>query len=160
MGRVLGIFTAPAEGAPMVAHGSIEALAGQGLAGDRYAVAAGSYSGKRLEDAERAITLFARETLDAVAAEHGIVLAPEQTRRNLLVEGLALNDLVGVAFTVGGVELRGVDLAHPCAYLQELTQPGVLRAAVRPRRRPRRNPHLRPHHRRRPDRRPRLTMRF
>jgi len=26
------------------------------------------------------------------------------------------------------VQLRGVDLAHPCAYLQELTEPGVLRA--------------------------------
>ncbi len=128
MGRVLGIYTAPAEGAPMVAHASIEALAGQGLAGDRYAIAAGSYSGKRLDDAQRAITLFARETLDAVAAEHDIVLTPEQTRRNLLVEGLALNDLVGVTFTVGGVEMRGIDLAHPCAYLQELTQPGVLRA--------------------------------
>ena len=41
------------------------------------------------------------------------MLTPEQTRRNLLVEGLALNDLVGVTFTVGGVQLRGVDLARP-----------------------------------------------
>lgn len=112
----------------MVAHEAVEAIAGRGLAGDRYAIEAGTYSGKRLEDAHRAVTLFARETLEAVAAEHGIALRPEETRRNLLVEGVPLNDLVGVTFRVGGVQVRGVDLAHPCSYLEELTQPGVLRA--------------------------------
>jgi MOSC domain-containing protein YiiM len=126
--RVLGIYTAPAEGEPMVGHDRIDAVAGIGLAGDRYAVAAGTYSGRRLADAQRAVTLFAQETLDAVAAEHDLVLRPEETRRNLLVEGVAVDDLVGVTFTVGPVELRGVDLAHPCAYLQDLTRPGVLRA--------------------------------
>lgn len=128
MGRVLGIYTAPAEGAPMGAHESIEAFAGCGLAGDRYAIAAGTYSGKRLEDAQRAVTLFAQENLDHLASEHGIVLRPEETRRNLLVEGVRVDDLVGVTFTVGAVMLRGVDFAHPCSYLEELTQPGVLRA--------------------------------
>jgi MOSC domain-containing protein YiiM len=127
-GRVLGIYTAPAEGAPMVAHDSVEALAGKGLAGDRYAIEAGTYSGKRLEDAQRAVTLFEQENLDHLAADHGIVLRPEETRRNLLVEGVRVNDLVGVTFTVGGVTLRGVDLAHPCSYLQELTRDGVLLA--------------------------------
>ena len=127
-GRVLGIYTAPAEGAPMVSHETIEAIAGHGLAGDRYAIEAGTYSGTRLEDAQRAVTLFEQETLDHLASEHGIVLGPHETRRNLLVAGVAVNDLVGVTFTVGGVRLRGVDLAHPCTYLQELTRPGVLRA--------------------------------
>jgi MOSC domain-containing protein YiiM len=112
----------------MVAHDAIEAFAGLGLSGDRYAIAAGTFSGRRLDDAQRAVTLFEQETLDAVAAEHGVVLRPDETRRNLLVEGIAVNDLVGVTFTVGAVEMRGVDLARPCAYLQELTRPGVLRA--------------------------------
>jgi len=129
-GRLLGIYTAPREGAPMVAHDAIDALAGRGLAGDRYALAAGTYSGMRIEDAQRAVTLFARETLDAVAAEHGIELAAHETRRNLLVDGVPLNDLVGTRFRVGAVEMRGVDLAHPCAYLESLTRPGVLRALV------------------------------
>jgi MOSC domain-containing protein YiiM len=127
-GRVLGIYTAPEAGAPMVGHESIEALAGRGLAGDRYALIAGTYTGTRLEDAQRAVTLFEQETLEYLATEHGIVLGPQETRRNLLVEGLAVNDLVDVTFTAGEVTLRGVDLAHPCSYLQDLTQPGVLRA--------------------------------
>lgn len=127
-GRVVGIYTAPAEGAPMVAHDAVEAIAGHGLAGDRYAIAAGTYSGKRLGDAQRAVTLFEREHLDHLAEEHGIVLGPHETRRNLVVEGVRLDGLVGVTFTVGEVTLRGVDLAHPCAYLEGLTRPGVLRA--------------------------------
>lgn len=125
---MLGIFTAPTAGAPMVAHGVITAEAHAGLTGDRYGLAIGTYSGKRLDDAERGVTLFAQETLDAVVAEHGIVLRPEETRRNLLVAGVPLDDLLGAEFTIGGVTLRGADLAHPCAYLESLTQPGVLRA--------------------------------
>jgi MOSC domain-containing protein YiiM len=112
----------------MVAHHEITAEAHVGLAGDRYGLAIGTYSGQRLDDAERGVTLFAQETLEAVAAEHGIVLRADETRRNLLVSGVPVDDLLGVEFTVGGVVLRGVDLAHPCSYLQDLTQPGVLRA--------------------------------
>ena len=112
----------------METHDAIEAIAGRGLAGDRYCEAVGSYSGQRRPDHERAITLIEAETLDALRDEHGIDLPGDQTRRNLVTRGIVLNDLVGATFTVGAVELRGVDLAHPCAYLEGLTQPGVLGA--------------------------------
>jgi len=127
-GHVVAIHTAPGAGAPMETHGAIAAVAGRGLAGDRYCDAVGSYSGQRRPDHERAITLIEAETLDALRDEHGIDLPGDQTRRNLVTRGIALNDLVGATFTVGAVELRGVDLAHPCAYLEGLTQPGVLGA--------------------------------
>lgn len=112
----------------MCTHEAVDALAGRGLAGDRYAVAAGTYSGQRLPDAQRAVTLIESETLDAVRAESGIVLGGAHTRRNLVTRGVALDDLVGASFRVGEVELFGVGLAPPCAYLESLTQPGVLRA--------------------------------
>jgi len=128
IGRVLAIHTAPSAGASMETHDAIEAIAGRGLAGDRYCEAVGSYSGQRRPDHERAITLIEAETLDAVRAEHGIDLPSDRTRRNIVTRGIALNDLVGVTFRVGEVTLRGVDLAHPCAYLEGLTQPGVLGA--------------------------------
>jgi MOSC domain-containing protein YiiM len=114
----------------MVTHVSIEAIADRGLAGDRYAVAAGTYSGRRLDDAQRAITFIEQEALDAVRVEHGIELGGHETRRNIVTRGIALNDLVGRRFRVGEVELLGVDLAVPCAYLESLTRPGVLRALV------------------------------
>ena len=36
-GKLVGIYTAAAEGAPMEAHDEIAAIAGAGLEGDRYA---------------------------------------------------------------------------------------------------------------------------
>lgn len=114
----------------MVTHGSIEAIAGRGLAGDRYAAATGTYSGRRLDDAQRAITFIEQEALDGVRAEHGIELGGHETRRNVVTRGIALNELVGRTFRVGDAQFFGVDLAVPCAYLESLTRPGVLRALV------------------------------
>lgn len=114
----------------MVTHTAIEAIAGRGLAGDRYATATGTYSGRRLDDAQRAITFIEQEALDAVRAEHGIELGGHETRRNVVTRGIALDELVGRTFRVGDTEFLGVDLAVPCAYLESLTRPGVLRALV------------------------------
>ena len=129
-GRIVSIHTTPEQGAPMATHASIEAIAGRGLAGDRYAAATGTYSGRRLGDAERAITFIEQEALDAVRTEHGIELGGHETRRNVVTLGIALNELVGLTFRVGDAEFLGVDLAVPCAYLESLTRPGVLRALV------------------------------
>src|SRR5437763_270637 len=43
MGRVVGLFISPGIGQRMQARPVIRALAGQGLAGDRYAIGQGSY---------------------------------------------------------------------------------------------------------------------
>ena len=77
-GRVLAIFTAPASGAPMVAHTEIAAFAGKGLFGDRYAAAAGTYSGVRVDDADRAVTLFERARTAVAACPRG--LGPSNAR--------------------------------------------------------------------------------
>jgi MOSC domain-containing protein YiiM len=129
-GRIVGIYIAPADGAPMQSRDEVRALAGKGLEGDRYADAAGKYSGTRIEDAKRAVTLIEREAVQGAADEYEIELAEGETRRNLVTEGVALNHLVGKEFQVGGVRLRGVDLAHPCAYLQDLTRPGVRKSLI------------------------------
>lgn len=100
-GSLVAIYTAPESGAPMQARDEVEAVAGRGLAGDRYGATTGKYSGSRLPDAQRAVTLIEAETLDAVRDECGVELGAHETRRNLLTRGVALNDLVGVTFRVG-----------------------------------------------------------
>lgn len=124
-GRVVGIYVAPGEGRPMESRDEVRALAGKGLEGDRYANEAGKYSGVRIENAQRAVTLIEREAVQGAVAEHGIELTEQETRRNIVTEGVRLNDLVGQEFVVGGVRFRGFDLSHPCVYLEELTRPGV-----------------------------------
>src|SRR5712671_6292306 len=121
-GRLIAIYTAAAEGKAMQANASAEAVAGVGLDGDRYADRTGTFSERGGEGRE--VTLVEREAIAGVNAT-GIELAEDETRRNLLTEGIALNDLVGQTFRVGAVVLRGVRLCHPCDYLESITRPGV-----------------------------------
>jgi MOSC domain-containing protein YiiM len=128
-GTVVGIFVAPAAGAPMEARDEVEAIAGTGLAGDRYAKAVGTYSGRRLADNRRAVTLIEREAIVAVRSETGLPLDDSETRRNLVTVGVPLNHLVDREFHVGPVRLLGVNLSEPCAYLEREVRDG-LRAAL------------------------------
>jgi MOSC domain-containing protein YiiM len=128
-GRLVGIYTAPRAGAPMEAHDRIDALAGVGLCDDRYALGTGTYSG----DARgpRDVTLIAREVVDELRAGGGPVLVREdETRRNLVTEGVDLDELVGRTFRVGGLRMRGLRPAEPCAYLEQLTGVAGVRAAL------------------------------
>ena len=63
-------------------------------------------------------------------AAGGVELAPAEARRNLVVRGVALDDLIGKRFRVGEVECFGQRRCEPCAPLERLTRPGVLRGLV------------------------------
>jgi MOSC domain-containing protein YiiM len=96
---------------------SVRAVAGKGLEGDRHFHEEGALPGQ-------ALTLVEAEVVEEVG------LAPGETRRQLTVRGVKLNDLVGKRFRVGAVECFGVELCEPCLHLEELTRPGVIKALV------------------------------
>jgi MOSC domain-containing protein YiiM len=127
-GTVVAIYVTSEEGKPMEERGAVQALAGRGLEGDRYALETGKYSGTKV--GKRAVTLIEREAIDGARTEYGIELDEAETRRNLVVEGVPVNHLVGREFTVGGVRMRGYDLAEPCTYLEGLTREGVRNALI------------------------------
>jgi MOSC domain-containing protein YiiM len=106
----------------------VRAIPGQGLEGDRYCRGEGSFS--KNPGGGRQVTLVASEMLDLLRREHGIALQPADTRRNLVTQGVALNDLVGQVFQVGSVRMKGVRLAEPCEHLERLTQKGVIEGLV------------------------------
>jgi hypothetical protein len=115
-----------AEG-PMRSVSTAEAIEGRGLLGDRYERKAGTFSkpGGRGYD----LTLVEAEALEELSAK-GVELAPIEARRNLVVRGIALDDLIGRRFRVGEVECYGQRRCEPCSHLEGLTQPGVLRGLV------------------------------
>ena len=126
-GRLEAIAIAPGEGEALRSVDRIGAIAGLGLEGDRYAARLGRFS-----DPERrpdALTLIEAEAIEGLN-ENGVELTHEESRRNLLTRGIALNELVGRRFRVGEVECLGVERADPCSYLQGLTREGVLRGLV------------------------------
>lgn len=127
-GRVAYVFIARKPGEPMVAVTEVHAVTGRGLEGDRYFHRAGTWSGRRGSGTD--VTLVELEVLEALERDYGIILNPQDLRRNIVTRGISLNDFVGREFHVGRVILRGVGLCEPCAHLERATQRGVVRALV------------------------------
>ncbi len=127
-GTVVSIQIAQEAAGPMATLEHVEAVAGKGLAGDRYFHQAGTYSGR--PGSGRQLTLIEAEAIEAIARESGIDIPPAASRRNLTTRGVPLNHLVGRRFRVGDVVLEGTRLSEPCAHLEGLTKPGVLKALV------------------------------
>ncbi|MFL5864930.1 MAG: MOSC domain-containing protein [Solirubrobacteraceae bacterium] len=127
-GRVEAIFVAGEAGAPMRHLDEVRAIAGRGLAGDRYAAGRGTFTvaGGRGNE----LTLIAGEVLDTLALPDRKPLSGAEARRNIVTRGLDLNALVGQRFRIGDFEVIGRRRCEPCAHLQRLTRPGVLRALV------------------------------
>lgn len=123
-GRVVAIHLVMEKGAEPRSVAEARAVAGKGLEGDRYFDFAGTATSKPGPD--RHVTLIEVEQLEWLRKEHGMTLTPAGSRRNLAVEGVALNDLVGREFTIGPVRLRGVRLCNPCARLEKLSGLGGL----------------------------------
>lgn len=120
-GTVAAILVAAAAEAPLLRVDSAEAVAGRGLAGDRYFDGRGTFSapGRGYE-----LTLVEAAALDELG------LPWEDGRRNVVTRGIDLNALVGRRFRIGEVECAGRRLAEPCAHLERLSRPGIIRPLV------------------------------
>lgn len=123
VGHVEAIVLADGAEAPARTVARAWALPGRGLEGDRYASGAGSFSSG--PNVGRALTLVEAEALDDLG-----LIAAVDARRNVVTRGIRLNPLVGRRFMIGEVECVGRRLCEPCALLERLTRPGVLRALV------------------------------
>ncbi len=117
IGRVEGIHIAPAATAEMLSVAQAQAIAGKGLAGDRYAASAGTFS---TWPKDHEFTLIEAEAIEAMNREPGIALAPGATRRNVTTRGISLNDWIGKEFTIGQAVCRATRFCPPCAHLQKL----------------------------------------
>lgn len=125
--RLLGIYVAAQAADLPHAVERVRAVAGRGLEGDRYAEGAGTFS---QNPGQRDVTLIEAEALESYEQESGKKLSPAEARRNLLTQGVRLNDLVGRDFQVGAVRLRGLRLSEPCTHLARLTHPETLAGMV------------------------------
>jgi MOSC domain-containing protein YiiM len=107
----------PAPAAPDELVDHILLRAGLGIVGDRY------FGKPAHRDAS--VTVIARESLPS-----GVGL--QQVRRNILVAGLAVDELVGSVLTLdsgdGPVRLRVRRAANPCAWMDVTIGPGAWRA--------------------------------
>lgn len=110
-GIVTNLFIAPSAGARMRSERQVEAIAGRGLKGDRYAEAAGSHNAG--SPGRRQVTLM-NERFITEAAARGMRIHAVETRRNIIVRDVDLMWLIGREFRVGNAFMRGVKYCDPC----------------------------------------------
>ncbi len=128
IGSVVEIWLAGAAAEPMRRVPSVDAVAGLGLAGDRYALGGGTWA--QYPDLEKQVTLIDRGDVAAVAAETASDLTTGDTRRNVVTTGIDLPSLVGQWFTVGEALLFGMKRCPPCTHLERLTGIRLVKAMV------------------------------
>ncbi|QDU28332.1 MOSC domain protein [Anatilimnocola aggregata] len=129
-GELLAIGIAPQAKAPLELCESVEIIAGRGIVGDRYSAGKGAGQKGKIDD-EQQVTLIAAEAIAAACEESGLPITHLITRRNLLVQGVPLNDLVSKTFRVGEVILRGLQPCDPCGYLEKQTFAHIKQALLK-----------------------------
>lgn len=130
LGTVSAIYTAPRMGIEMVPTDQVMAIAGKGLEGDRYAEGLGAYSRSKVPKV-RHVSLIAREAIKAANDSLEVPYDEAETRRNIITDGVELDDLIGEEFVVGYVVMRGVEACDPCKRPEKLSGKEGFEAAFR-----------------------------
>ncbi|MDF1745837.1 MAG: hypothetical protein P1V19_19215, partial [Gimesia sp.] len=87
----------------------IELEQAKGIVGDRY-FGRSDYPGQQ-------ITFIEREEIESYNQKYQQNIDLCDTRRNVITQGVRLNDFVGKTFQIGEVKFMGVELCEPCATL-------------------------------------------
>jgi len=96
----------------------IECLAGRGIRGDRFLDYRDDYKGQ--------VTFFSMEVFEDVCRQLGINgLSASVVRRNIICEGVDLNQLIGNKFRVRGLEFEGICECKPCYWMDRAIGPGA-----------------------------------
>src|SRR5437870_1092518 len=95
---------------PLVEVPQIECVAGHGIRGDRFFDYRDDYKGQ--------ITFFSAEVFAELKRALGLTnTSAGALRRNVIVSGVDLNELIGVDFETQGVRLRGMAECKPCYWM-------------------------------------------
>ena len=103
---------------------SVEVIAGKGIVKDRRF----KENNNKIEQ----ITLIEIENIDYYNRLTGTLIPYIDFRRNVITEGIKLNELVNKEFLIGEIRVKAHDLCRPCKYLQErLKQGNIIKEFLR-----------------------------
>ena len=111
MPKVIEIAISESSGRMMKNVDSVESIAGRGLLNDRHF--------REGNEKKSQITLIEIENINHYNQISRTSILPKNFRRNIITEGIKLNELVGNEFLIGVVKVKAHDLCRPCKYLQE-----------------------------------------
>lgn len=96
----------------IVDHPSIELIADRGIPGDRFFDWKENYKGQ--------ITFIDQKVVEDIRAHADNPELPAAAfRRNVVIEGVDLNQLIGTTFRIGDVLLQGTEECRPCYWMDQ-----------------------------------------
>lgn len=108
----------PPDEHPLVAVDRIDCVAGHGIRGDRFYDYKERYKGQ--------ITFFSVEVFERLRENFQITdKSAGALRRNVIVSGIDVNELIGEEFEIQGVRFRGTGHCKPCYWLDHAFAPGT-----------------------------------
>ncbi|MAH54524.1 MAG: sulfurase [Candidatus Pelagibacter sp.] len=120
MSKVIGIAISENPKGAIRSVNNVKAIAGKGLVNE--------YHFKNDNDKRCQITLIEIENINYYNHKYEASIPSINFRRNIITEGIRLNELVGSEFSIGKVNVKAHDLCRPCKYLQEsLKQKNIIK---------------------------------
>ncbi len=108
----------PAGERPMLEVTAAKCVAGKGIIGDRFFDYKPDYKGQ--------ITFFSHEVYTDLCLEFNLVdVPPSVFRRNVIVEGVDLNKLIGKEFEIQGIRFLGTVESSPCYWMNGAVAEGA-----------------------------------
>ncbi len=103
---------------PMLECAEIQCRANRGIEGDRFFNYKSGYKGQ--------VTFFSHEVYEELCRKFGVHdKSPSVFRRNIITEGMDLNNLIGQEFEVQGVRFLGTQESAPCHWMNTAFAPGA-----------------------------------
>ena len=112
MSKVIKIGICKNKGDKIVNVNTVKAIRGKGLVNDR--------KFKENNNKKSQLTLIELENINFYNDISTSNLKPLEFRRNIITEGIKLNELNGRDFFIGNVKVKAHDLCRPCKYLENL----------------------------------------
>ncbi|MFP6900044.1 MAG: MOSC domain-containing protein [Opitutales bacterium] len=94
-----------------------ECVAGEGIRGDRYFGFKENYKAQ--------VTFFDQAVHEVIGARFGVSPEPSVYRRNVILAGFDLNELIGKHFSIGETRFAGIEECSPCYWMDQAVTPGT-----------------------------------
>lgn len=81
----------------------------------------------RFEFSTYPLTFMSEEVMREVCSSLDLEYAPSLFRRNIIISGFNLNQLIGKRFVIGEIEFEGLDHCAPCTWMNAVMKKGAYR---------------------------------
>ena len=114
MPKVIEIAIKEKDSGNIIKLNQVDAIKGEGLVGEKHL--------KKNNEKRKQLTLIEIENINHYNKITGTTIPSFNFLRNIVTEGIKLNELVGKEFFIGKVKVKAHDLCRPCKNLQVFLQ--------------------------------------